>query len=350
MVIGVCGFGSTGSSAVSDYLGEYGDSLSVADSLEFTWVSGTDGLIDLEYHVMTPHNRTTDSIVAIQRFKNRAEADMRKYVVGGGIPKNTYFKSIDTFIDAITTVSWNWYDFTKTGFVAKYFDKYLLRNRLIPKIERKVKHQIKAYPMVRVHLAVKPDNFYKAAQLQVKSLIEGMGADFSKPVVLDQPFSGNNPQACFPFFEDPYAIVVDRDPRDNYVFSKTRLVGKNHFMANETAEDFVKYYRAIRDNQPYQDHHERVLRVRFEDMVYEYEKTAFKIREFLDLPENPNPKTIFVPEMSIANTQVWKRFPQFKDDIAYIEKELKEYLFDFEKYGEIEIKGEMFFGKSPLHK
>ena len=41
-----------------------------------------------------------------------------------------------------------------------------------------------------------------------------------KNLVLDQPFSGNNPQASFPYFENPRAVVVDRDPRDYYLFVK----------------------------------------------------------------------------------------------------------------------------------
>ena len=68
MIVGACGFGSTGSSAVSDYLLEFGDT-AVLDALEFTWASGVDGLADLEYHVMHPHQRTQDSIVAIDRFE-----------------------------------------------------------------------------------------------------------------------------------------------------------------------------------------------------------------------------------------------------------------------------------------
>ena len=349
MIIGVCGFGSTGSSAISDYLTEYGEQLSVVDSLEFTWVSEADGLVDLEYHVMYPHSRTDDSITAIRRYQKKADFQMRKYVIGGGIPKNIYYTSVKDFIDEITTVSWNWYDYTKEGIIAKFFDRYLLQNRVIPSIERRLGRQINAYPMKTVHLSVKPACFYSAAKKHVRTLITAMGGDNTKPIVLDQPFSGNNPQASFPFFDDPVAVVVDRDPRDNYVFSRTRLMGKNHFMATECVEDFVKYYRALRDEQPYKNGDERVLRIQFEDMVYEYEKTTALLRTFLDLPDNPAPKTIFVPEMSIANTQVWKRYPQFQADIECIERELEDYLYDFGKYGDMNIKGKMFYGKSPLH-
>lgn len=47
MIVGACGFGSTGSSAVTDYLKEY-DSFQVLDRIEFTWVSVDDGLTDLD--------------------------------------------------------------------------------------------------------------------------------------------------------------------------------------------------------------------------------------------------------------------------------------------------------------
>ena len=64
MIVGACSFGSTGSSVITDYLCEY-DDIQVLDKIEFTWVSDVDGLLDLEYHLMHPHNRTADSIRAI---------------------------------------------------------------------------------------------------------------------------------------------------------------------------------------------------------------------------------------------------------------------------------------------
>ena len=84
-------------------------------------------------------------------------------------------------------------------------------------------------------------------------------------------------------------------------------------------------------------------------MVYEYKKTSAKVREFLHLPENPRPRTVFEPNLSIANTQVFKRFPQFAEDVRKIERELPEYLFDFSKYPEPDFSKKMFYGKSPLH-
>lgn len=349
MIIGTCSFGSTGSSAVTDYLSEF-DSVQVLDHIELTWVSGTDGLIDLDYHLNHPHNRTMDSIIAIDRFKKKVEGNLRLYKKSGNIDSAVFQASADTFIKEITQLKWDWYLHPSKGWFGTYIEGALMKRRVIPAIEKKLGRRIKCWPMEEVSFAVRPSNFEEAARKHVKELLLALGADFTKPVALDQPFPGNNPQACFKFFEDPYAIVVDRDPRDVYVFANTKLIGMTHFMPIQPVEDFVKYYRALRDGQPYKEPNDRILLVQFEDMVYHYDETTARIRDFLHLKENPNPKSVFDPEISMPNTQVWKRFPKYAKDIEYIERELKEYLFDFSGCPEPDPKGKMFKGKSPKHK
>ncbi|MBR6872274.1 MAG: hypothetical protein IKN17_02065 [Ruminococcus sp.] len=347
MLIGACGFGSTGSSVVSDYLKEY-DDISVIDDLEFTWVYMTDGLIDLERAVMHPHGRTSDSITAIRRFIELAEKKKHSYE-RHGISEKLFMASVHKLIDSITQVKWNWYKGDNYRIRSSKFAKTIMIKKVIPKIEKKKGRQIKSWPMEEVRFSVMPENFYKAAKTHVREMLKAARADLSKPLVLDQPFSGNNPQACFPFYDDPYAIVVDRDPRDNYVFANTRLLGRNHFMPVSPVEDFIEYYRRLRDDQPYKNGDKRVFSLQFEEMVYEYDATTKKLRDFLGLPENPHPKSIFDPSLSIANTQVYKRFPQYAEDIKKIEEALPEYLFDFSKYPEPDKNAKMFFGKSPLN-
>lgn len=348
MIIGACGFGSTGSSVVTDYLKEF-DGISVKDDLEFTWVSATDGLIDLERAVMTPHNRTSDSMYAIIRFCELAERKQLAFQRRGLDPA-AFQQSVDTFIDAITTTKWYWYDNRiEYKYKSKYFLQTFMKREVIPRLEKKKGHHVHCWPLQEMRISVMPENFYTAALQHVDEMLRGMGVDTDGVVALDQPFSGNNPQACFPFYKDPYAVVVDRDPRDNYVFSRTKLLGKFHNTPIDHVEDYIAYYRALRQNQPYLQSDPRILRLRFEDMVYEYEDTTKKLREFLHLPENPRPKSVFDPELSIANTQVFKRYPQFAEDIEKIEKALPEYLFDFSKYPEPDLSKNMFYGKSPLN-
>ena len=348
MIIGACGFGSTGSSAVTDYLLEFGN-VQVLDKMEFTWVSGVDGLIDLDYHLSHPHNRTMDSIYAIHRFKEKVNNSLSGYEKMGKVDAQLFRASADHFIEAITQVKWKWYIGSPSGLFERMLQTFA--KKCIKKRELKTGQRVDWWPLKDVSFSVRPQNFDEAARLHVRELIAAMGADFSKPIILDQPFAGNNPQACFKFFDDPYAIVVDRDPRDNYVFANTKLVGRMpHFMPIQPVEDFVRYYRAIRDNQPYKNPDERVLSIKFEDMVYHYEETTKKIRDFLHLPDNPNPKSIFDPAISMPNTQVWKRFPKYFKDIDYIERELEEYLFDYSGCPEPDSNGKMFCGKSPKHR
>ena len=345
MIISVCSFGSTGSSAVSDYLSEF-DNLQVLDNFEFSWVSDVDGLIDLEYHLNYPHNRTADSIVAIDRYRRKAKQSAHLFEKAGGVNPIVFHKSVEKFLESITHVKWYWDINRPNDFFGKNFRRIL--DRIIPRVERHLGRQVHCWPMQIVNLSVAPDNFVEAAREHVRELLLAMGADFSRPIVLDQAFAGNNPQACFKFFDDPYAIVVDRDPRDNYVFANTRLLGGNHFMATYPVEDFIHYYRALRDNQPYKQVEDRIFRVQFEDMVYNYDEATYRLRKFLSLGDNPAPRSVFNPDKSMANTQVWKRYPQFAKDIEKIESELKEYLFDFSGYPEPDKKAEMFFGK--MHK
>lgn len=290
-----------------------------------------------------------DSIFSIERYKDLCSRKS-EYFKKSGLSEVFFQKSVDDFLNSIIQTSWKW---DKPGNKPLWdrLCRYILnRINYVSKWEIKHGRQWNKYPYEDVYLSVKPAYFDEAARKHVRELLEGMGADFSKPIVMDQPFPGNNPQSCFKFFEDPYAVVVDRDPRDNYVFARTKLLGKWHLMPVEPVEEFVKYYRALRKNQPYTEPNERVMSIKFEDMVYHYEETTARLREFLHLPDNPNPKSIFDPAISMPNTQVWKRFPQFAKDVEYIEKELPEYLFDYTGCPEPDPNGKMFYGRSPKNK
>lgn len=346
MLIGTCSFGSSGSSAVSDYLAEF-DETQVLDRTEFTWVSATDSLIYLEFHLMNPHGRTNHSALAIRRYMDFVAVKAEEYERRFKIPRQRIIQSAAEFIEAITDTMWDGYiPNNRPGFFEKHVGEKLLRKKLIPKIERKLGHAIRMYPMQDFRFSLNNPNFYPAARKHMNELLQMLGADFSKKIVLDQPFPGNAPEKCFPFFDDPMAIVVDRDPRDLYVFAKTKLLGLNHFMPVNSAESFVAYYRALRSVKSCGNDSERVMYIRFEDMVYNYDSATARLREFCGLPENPRPKSIFKPEKSLANTQVFKRFPQYSRDVEYIESELPEYLFDYEKYGDIKIPDKMFFGRA----
>ena len=350
MVISTCSFGSTGSSAVSDYLREC-DGIKVIDSFEFVLCTCVDGLEDLEYHLMKQQSRTGSSICAIQRFEKVVAFRAKAWNGRGNASFEDISRLTEEFLDSITQVKYIGYspriNKKHSEFLQKNIGDSIIRRRIIPRLEKKgiIKENIDFYPLDEVRLSIRPDNFYDAAQKYVEGLLESMGANSEENIVLDQAFSGNDPAKSFPFFRDPYAIVVDRDPRDVYIFAKKKLLSKGRFMPTDTVENFIAYYRALRNGQPYKEPNERILVLRFEDMVYDYENTVPKIDEFLNV-KNIHPKTIFIPEMSAANTNLIRRFPEFANDVKKIEKALPEYIFHFEDYPEIKDNGKMFYGRS----
>jgi hypothetical protein len=87
-------------------------------------------------------------------------------------------------------------------------------------------------------------------------------------------------------------------------------------------------------NINYSQDNERVIRLNLESMIFDYDATTKKIMDFLGLKEEKhvNPKKYFNPERSIKGSQVYKKIKGHEKEIAYIEKALPEYLFDFDSY------------------
>lgn len=354
MIISTCSFGSTGSSAVSDYLCECEDT-QVLDALEFNLATAVDGLEDLEFQLMLKNARQSSSIFALQRFKKLVMQKSVGWNKRTGIPQSTVEKAVDEFLDNISQVEYVGFspkiDKKHSEFLRIKVGNSLIRTRIIARLEKKgiIKKNIDFYPLDKVRMSIHPDNFYDEARKFIKTILLEMGADFNKKIVLDQAFSGSDPTKSMPFYEDSYAVVVDRDPRDVYIFAKKVLLSRGRFMPTDTVENFIEYYKLLRSGESYNQQTDRILRLKFEDMVYNYDETTAKIDSFLNV-KNVNRKSVFKPEMSAANTNLIRKFPEFAEDVKKIESELSEYLFNFDKYESLDTGGKMFFGKSPLNR
>ena len=120
-------------------------------------------------------------------------------------------------------------------------------------------------------------------------------------------------------------------------------------MPTNNVIEFVQYYKLLRKGRPYNNNHSGILKLQFEDLVYNYPFATKRLRDFCKLPDNPRPFSCFDPKLSIANTQLFKRFPQYSSDVKYIEDQLSDYLFDFDSFPEPSHDGAMFMGRSPLN-
>lgn len=340
--IGACGFSGTGSSAVCDYLKEFDENV-VIDALEFNIPYIMDGLQDLRYHLHEGGMRDFQCRLAITRYRDLCNSLPLK---GFQKATNGRFRELSKqYIKDLIQFQFVGRD-RNTGYFCNLIDKIYKKMgvyRIISKMEKKRNKEIRIYPLKNVAFSVYPENFEEKTRKYISDILTFMGRDKTKNVVLDQPFSGNNPMAAFSFFENPKAIVVDRDPRDVYLLTKDfwRPGGFRAIPAGNPKE-YCLFHRKLRENMPYLCNDPNVLRIQFEDLIYRYEETTELIRQFCNLGSNKNLKRYFDPEKSAANTQVYKRYPEFTEDIQYIEKELADYLYPFEKYGSVDTSGKMF--------
>jgi hypothetical protein len=353
--IGVCGFGATGSSCVTDFLKEFDENI-VLDDIEFFLPYFPDGIDDLAYHLHAGSLKFQSSIVAIERFqklcKNNSMRFMKRATHG------QFEKLTQNYLQKIIQLDWYCYcnidnfllyPIQKNILIGNIIKHFLLKS--LSALEKIINREIHIYPLRERHFSINPENFTTITREYVNALLSSMGKQNGKNVVLDQPFAGNNPQKSFAYFDNPKAIVVDRDPRDLYLSVKkfSRYEGWR-FTPTETVEKFVIYYKRLRENMPYTLPHKDILNIHLEDMIYEYDKTTKHIIMFLDLKEHSKPKSIFDPQISINNTHLIDRFHDCAHDIEYIEKKLPEYLYPFEKY---QIKksqnGKLFSNSSPLN-
>ena len=331
-ILGICGYGYSGSGAVVDLLSGF-DLVNYLKVGEFNLLYVPDGLEDLYYHLQIRHSRYISSDVAIVRFLKRVNRWAHSKHYSKEII-NEINRLSTVFINQIIDIEWN-------GFWAiDYQDTEGVLNRIIYRVLFKLypircrltkgKHPIS--PERKMFLSINNSNFLKEAKLYISSILQLLGAKEDKINIIDQPFSADNPEQSFLFFDNPKAIIVDRDPRDVYILVK-RLGKEARWIPSDSVDLFISYYKIMRDNESKYSGKD-VLRIQFEDLIYLYDETKTRIFEFAGITAPSDLKTNFNPAVSINNTQLYNTITEEKliEDIHKIESELQQYLFDFEKY------------------
>lgn len=331
MIIGVCGYGYTGSGALLDLLREYDGFSQLEIDMEFILTYYPDGLESLANNAFEHPSRFMNADVALYRFKkfiyqySKSSTNLKK-ATNGMIPKLS-----DDFIKEITDCTWNghWmFDFLQKQETAwgRFF------SRAFRYLQHKFdKYDINIYLIKRRKMTLVTDRekFYKAAKKFVRALINEMLPNHKERVVLNQPFAANYPSKSFRFFDDPRAIIVDRDPRDVYILAKKALKSSSAWIPTDNVYSFIKYYKWMHNRFEDEKSHSKVLIINFEDLVYDTDSVIMRLEKFVGKLGSLTGKRFFFPEVSINNTQLFHRFKQYSDDIKIIERELSDYLYDF---------------------
>jgi len=331
--IGICGHLKTGCSTFASLLREF-DETQLLDC-EFQIAYMADGLEDLEHGLK---GRYVNGFVAIERFRRNA----KRVFSFSGINKKESERIINEFLNKITQLSWRGgsasMDFYLRSPLIKTITKAIHKFRL-----NKIYKNINKPFYYKKMLSVIPDNFTEASKGFVSDFLSLKGIDYYNKekmfTIIDQAFTANDPVRCFKYFENPMAIIVDRDPRDYYIFVKNFLTGirNDSYLPYDNVNDFIKWFRLVRRHPAGLRDRNDVIFFNFEELVHDYENTVKKVSEFVGVTKHFHKREFFNPEHFRCYTQLFKSDRKYESDIKTIERDLTEYLFPFENYPDIKL-------------
>ena len=340
-IISCASYYGCGSSALTDLISEF-EEVNPATNYEFRFIHDIDGISDLEYHLVNCPNRH-NSGHALKRFRNLSQFNAGTWFNSRYEPffNGEYMLETNKYIDALTSFTYKgfwFYDMYDKGKWKYYW--YSLLTKLYSKIPLSIfeplKHEFQYAP------TIEEEEFLHCTREYIHKLMCKLNKGGKPYILIDQILPSSNIERCKRYFSDPIKLFIfDRDPRDVYILSKY-VWKKEHVAPTTDPESFSKWYKFSRDCSK-RDNKEisGVMRLNFEDLVYNYDKTESEIINFIGLKEtgHKNKFQKFNPKRSVHNTQLWKKYPESLEEIKSIELLLPEFLYDFEQVCDNEIKG-----------
>ena len=343
-VVGVCGFGYSGSGAITDLLQEY-DEVSYADIKEFPLLYWPDGIEDLDYHINIGKSRYLSSDIAIKRFIRLCNG---KFGVGSGIYVSSKGKSqsiLTEYVNSLTDAKWS--GFWEGDCVLGEPLKNKLKYRIFMGIQRRYckffKKTLFIPPYKNMYFSYERKDFVELTKKMLEQLLYAAGFNFEKKVVIDQLFSADNLDKSFKYFDQPKAIVVYRDPRDTYILAKKYKLYECAWIPQESVDEFITFYKKMHSSLIEKGKDSRVLYLAFEDIVYNYESVVDSIEAFLSIKNHSRKGKYLDVNKSRNNTPLFTLFPDEQENIKAIERALPEFLYSFKDSQVDRIKREGVF-------
>lgn len=332
------GYMGSGSSAATDVISEFENVDNKYGDFEYVFLNCPNGVFDLEDKLLK-NNNSFRSDEALHTFK-----DEMKVLYGNKSwwPAN-YRKNLGVeFVDYVNDYCEELTDFKMDSFwyyqekptLAIKFKFFIYR--VLKKLTRRKVYIKKPLRYDQMTICYKtPDEFYSITKKFIKRVIGLLKTDDSNDLLMDQLLLPHNLYRLNNYFDDNVrVIVVERDPRDVFLSNKyIWKVNGDSVPFSYNVEDFCKQYDMLRKSEN-KINDKKILRIYFEDLIYNYEETLKKIAEFLDYDLRKQTKKLqrFNPDVSINNTRVFEKNKNYTEETKYIEQHLKEYLYNFDKY------------------
>lgn len=341
--VDVSGVGNSGKSAAVDLLREIDGLWAPEYSFEFDLPRVPGGLIDLRTNLVTDWSpvRSHAAVHAFRDVVHKMGRDPAWWDIWGLMQSTSqrydrrfrgqFIELSERFLQSLVVGSyraeWPYSDLAEQPLL-RLGRKILRRAGLRRQLAREV-------------LLVDGAKFDQRAAAYLETLYRSIVSPQTELVVMNNAFEPFNPVPFLDMLAGSKQIVVTRDPRDMYVSGlNAHKVDKRDrgllafdndgmnksFLATDDLSMFVKRYRLYHTNL-YRGPDPRVLRLRFEDLVADYERTVQRVLDFLGVAptQHARPKSAFDPQRSAANIGIWRRYSGGAE-LRHIEAELGEYL------------------------
>ena len=325
--IACVGYHFTGSGVIDDLLREC-DNVSYGQyESECRILQDPDGVSDLEFHLVECPNRLKTGI-AIDRFLRyvKDEKRMNQKVVG-----NDWMRICEEYINSITKFEFIGYHNRQLVARKPYIRYVILLNKVLNKLKpKRFRHPwwFNYFPKAtEYHAYITESEFLEKTRIFIDNLCERFPQnEKTEYVVVDQMVAPNYPERYLRYVNNLKIIVVDRDPRDLYIY--TCNLG-DHILPKEPHQ-FCVQYRDMRRSVGKIDP-TKVMYVSFEDMIYKYDEMVNKVLDFIGISPDHHlfPRTHFDPSKSIKGTKLWEKYPQYEDAVKIIEQELPDFIYQY---------------------
>ena len=344
-IISCTSFGNSGSSVVTDILKEFSNVKNVAgSSLEFTFLHEQDGFFDLQKVLEQGNRLNTD--IAIKRFiclMHNLNYNNKCCINYKEIFGNYFLEEVNAFLQRIGVIKWQYGAWHRNKELSINKD-YIIHKVRFSKNLKKLKYSLFETDTWRpsfqdydtmYYCCCSKENFIKETKVFLNNIFNYLKLN-TEVCVFDQILPHTLKKEYFEYFDDIRPVLIDRDPRDLYFANK--VFWGSGYIPMDNVEIFVNWYKQTRMIS----NNALSKKFQFEDFIYNYEDTVKKLCDYLNISitEWNNKKTYFDPAKSIKNTAIYKKYNlldnnqkmQMENDIKYIEKELNDYLYPFEKF------------------
>lgn len=328
------GYMGSGSSAITDLVSEFENVNNSHKDFEYIFLHCPNGVFDLEDKLLIGNNSIRSDEALHTFLLSMKDLYNKKFwwpgnyksIIGEEFYKEV-LKYVESLIDVESVNYWYHQENPTKIMQLKSAIKYILEKVSNKKISLKK-------PLLYDNILLsykKPNEFYKKTTKFINNVLNLIDSG-KQDLLLDQLILPHNIFRMDNYFgNNVKVIVVERDPRDVFVLNKYAWSKKGIDVPYSfDVKKFCKQYKNIRELEN-KTSNKNVLRIKFEDLVYDYDNTEKKVVKFLGYSKEKHVRKFerFNPEISKKNTQVFLSSDDYKAEIEIIEKELGKYLYKF---------------------